>query len=62
MLMADVFAYASGLLLLAHTRRIALFALDARQLMQALDVTKFSNHVTKSIKTKPLGFVQELIM
>jgi hypothetical protein len=35
MLMADVFAYASGLLLLAHTRRIALFALDARQLMQA---------------------------
>ena len=35
MLMADVFAHASGLLLLAHTRRIALFALDARQLMQA---------------------------
>jgi AcrR family transcriptional regulator len=33
MLMADVLAHASGLLLLAHTRRIALFDLDARELM-----------------------------
>jgi AcrR family transcriptional regulator len=32
-LMADVLAHASGLLLLAHTRRIALFAVDARELM-----------------------------
>ncbi|MFH5207554.1 TetR/AcrR family transcriptional regulator [Antrihabitans sp. NCIMB 15449] len=30
---ADVLAHASGLLLLAHTRRIDLFELDARQLM-----------------------------
>lgn len=30
---ADMFAHASGLLLLAHTKRIELFHLDARQLM-----------------------------
>lgn len=35
MLTADVLAHASGLLLLAQTRRIALFKLDARQLMQS---------------------------
>lgn len=35
MAMADVFAHASGLLLLAHTRRIALFALNARELMHS---------------------------
>ena len=33
MLMADVLAHASGVLLLAHTKRIALFALNARELM-----------------------------
>lgn len=33
MAMADVLAHASGLLLLDHTRRIALFALNARELM-----------------------------
>jgi AcrR family transcriptional regulator len=32
-LTADTFAHASGLLLLAHTRRIELFRLDARELM-----------------------------
>jgi AcrR family transcriptional regulator len=32
-LTADTFAHASGLLLLAHTRRIELFKLDARPLM-----------------------------
>lgn len=32
-LTADMFAHASGLLLLAHTKRIELFHLDARQLM-----------------------------
>lgn len=32
-LTADAFAHASGLLLLAHTRRLDLFQLDARQLM-----------------------------
>jgi AcrR family transcriptional regulator len=32
-LVADTFAHASGLLLLAHTRRIELFKLDARLLM-----------------------------
>jgi AcrR family transcriptional regulator len=32
---ADTFAHASGLLLLAHTRRIGLFSLDARDLMQS---------------------------
>jgi len=31
---ADVFAHASGLLLLAHTRRLDLFRLDARELMR----------------------------
>jgi AcrR family transcriptional regulator len=33
-LTADVFAHASGLLLLSHTRRLALFRLDARELMR----------------------------
>jgi AcrR family transcriptional regulator len=32
-LTADVFAHASGLLLLGHTRRLRLFQLDARELM-----------------------------
>ncbi|MFA4081358.1 hypothetical protein [Mycobacteroides salmoniphilum] len=32
--MAEVLARASGLLLLAHTRRLSLFALDARELMR----------------------------
>ncbi|MDJ0396589.1 TetR/AcrR family transcriptional regulator [Rhodococcus sp. G-MC3] len=35
LLMADVLAHASGLLLLAHTKRLALFDLNARNLMDA---------------------------
>lgn len=35
MLTADVLAHASGLLLLAHTKRLALFDLDARPMMAA---------------------------
>lgn len=43
-LTADAFAHASGLLLLAHTKRITLFAQDARDLMRTHLRTLINTH------------------